>query len=215
MCPASTERMRLWLLCGLLLLGAQQLAAAGLIYARAALAPLLVERAWAATLARGGSPHKPWPWADTWPVARLQVPRLAIDQLVLTGATGNTLAFGPGLDAAGVAPGREGTAILAGHRDTHFRFLENLRAPMRLLLQLPDGRRLRYRVVGAGVVDSRRQTPAGLSAGPASLMLVTCYPFDALRPGGPLRYVVRAVAEPALPPGIQLAHHRPREVLHL
>ena len=29
---------------------------------------------------------KPWPWADTWPVARLVVPSLGIDQIVLEGA---------------------------------------------------------------------------------------------------------------------------------
>ncbi|WP_347136723.1 class GN sortase [Parahaliea mediterranea] len=188
----SLERPRSWVLLVLLSVAAQQLVAAGMIYAKAALAPVLMERAWEATLAAGGEVHKPWPWADTWPVARLRVPQLGIDQFVLAGATGNALAFGPGLDAAGARPGAPGTAVIAGHRDTHFRFLQRLRPAMSLQLELPDGRRVSYRVGDARVVDARQPQMSPATDGPAGLELVTCYPFDALQPGGPLRYVVRA-----------------------
>lgn len=191
----GADHPRPWVLLVLVLVGAQQLISAGVIYGKAALAPVLMEQAWQATLADGGRVHKPWPWADTWPVARLRLPALGIDQFVLAGASGNALAFGPGLDAAGARPGRAGTAVIAGHRDTHFRFLQRLEPAMSLYLQLPDGRSLHYRATGARVVDSRDPVPSPATDGPAALELVTCYPFDALRPGGPLRYVVRA--EPA------------------
>lgn len=206
--------VRRWLLVGLLLLGLQQLAGAGVIYAKAALAPVLMARAWQATLDDGGRVHKPWPWADTWPVARLRVPALDIDQYVLAGATGNALAFGPGLDTAGARPGDPGTAVVAGHRDTHFRFMQRLRPAMDLVLQLPDGRYLRYRVAEARVVDSRGPVSAPARRGPEALELVTCYPFDALRPGGPLRYVVRAVPGTVLPTGGH-SHRQPPGVLTL
>ncbi|TXS96763.1 class GN sortase [Parahaliea maris] len=187
----SLERCRRWLLVALCALALKELGAAGVIYAKAALAPHLMARAWQATLAEGGI-HKPWPWADTWPVARLQVPALGIDQFVLAGATGNALAFGPGLDAAGVLPGQDGTAVIAGHRDTHFRFLQQLLPAMAVRLQLPDGRRLEYRVTESKVVDTRLPVFRPAQQGAPNLELVTCYPFDAIRAGGPLRYIVRA-----------------------
>jgi sortase A len=188
------RHLRRGLLWALMLVAVQQLATAGLIYAKAALAPVLISRAWAASLERGGLPHKPWPWADTWPVARLQVPQLGVDQYVLAGASGHALAFGPGLDSAGALPGENGTAVIAGHRDTHFRFLARLAPAMRLDIQLASGRRLGYRVLDARIVDTRLPTVMPEIPGSAGLALVTCYPFDALRPGGPLRYVVRARA---------------------
>jgi sortase A len=95
------------------------------IYAKARLAQLLLERAWTRTLA-GETQVRPWPWADTWPVARLTVPAKSIDLVVLNGAYGRTLAFGPGYAESSAWPGSAGTTIVTGHRDTHFRFLRLL-----------------------------------------------------------------------------------------
>ncbi|TGD73530.1 class GN sortase [Mangrovimicrobium sediminis] len=190
------ERARRWLVSGLVVLAAQQLAAASWIHVKAALAQVLVRHAWSAALA-DGQRHKPWPWADTWPVARLRVPQLGIDQIVLAGASGNALAFGPGLDEGGAVPGSAGTAVIGGHRDTHFAFLRELRAGGPVLLQTPDGRWRYYRVAEAAVVDSRSVTAAPRREGAPVLELVTCYPFEAWLPGGPLRYVVTAMPQPA------------------
>src|SRR5690349_24074944 len=52
------------------------------IHAKALLAQVLLERAFAASLA-SGAPVKPWSWADTWPVARIEVPRLHAGQIAL------------------------------------------------------------------------------------------------------------------------------------
>jgi sortase A len=179
----------------LVLLGCQQgLTAAG-IEARAWLAPLLIERAWQRSLAVGGRALKPWPWADTWPVARLSVPGAGIDLLVLAGDSGNALAFGPGLAPYSTHPAEAGLTVLAGHRDTHFAFLQHTRAGDVLLLETADGGKYRYEVRSARVVDSTRESIV-TTGQPASLLLVTCYPFDTLRVGGPLRYTVRAVHRP-------------------
>ena len=64
------------------------------IHAKALLAQVLLERAFAQTLATG-TDVKPWSWADTWPVARVSVPRLGRSAIVLAGASGQALAFGP------------------------------------------------------------------------------------------------------------------------
>ena len=111
----------------LLLLGIQQLSSAALIQAKARLAPLLIEKAWEQTLRSGAPAVKPWPWADTWPVGRLRVEALDVDLLVLEGDSGNALAFGPGRALPSAELGSGGTAVIGGHRDTHFAFLQQLR----------------------------------------------------------------------------------------
>lgn len=188
--PRLERRRQVLVLC-LVLLGVQQLSGAALIEAKAWLAPLLIEDAWQQTLRAGTAGVKPWPWADTWPVARLQVPEQAVDLLVLAGDSGNALAFGPGHARASAPLGSNGLAVVGGHRDTHFAFLRQLQPAATLRLQLPDGALREYRVESAEVVDSHR-VALQREAGDERLLLVTCYPFDTLRVGGPLRYVVRA-----------------------
>lgn len=179
----------------LLLLGLQQVGVALLIYAKAAIAPVLVERAWTKSLQFGGLPVKPWPWADTWPVARLVVPALEESQVVLAGDSGNALAFGPGHQSASAMPGNNGLTVIGGHRDTHFRFLQNLRLGQRVGVQSGSGELRYYRVKSIDIVDA---SAGGITLRDSQdqLMLVTCYPFDAVFSGGPLRY--RVVAEPEL-----------------
>lgn len=173
--------------------GAFALGQAGYIRAKAWLAADLIERAWATSLSEDRI-ARPWPWADTFPIARLRVPALGIDQIVLAGASGRSLAFAPGhLDGTAV-PGKAGHAILSGHRDTHFRFLQDLEPGHRIDLQSRDGAWVRYRATGSQVIDSRKARFATSDRG-RHLTLVTCYPFDALDPGGPLRYLVSAEAE--------------------
>lgn len=186
-------------LAGLALLGAlYQGAGWALIQAKAWLAPVLIERAWRQTLAGAGR-VRPWPWADTWPVARLRDPERGVDLLVLAGDKGNALAFGPGHSAASAAPGAAGLAVIGGHRDTHFAFLRRVRLGDRLELELASGERRRYRVAELRVVDAPREPLPRVDAAEA-LLLVTCYPFGAVFAGGPLRYTVLAVPERALRP---------------
>ena len=189
-----TRRRGLFLAAGLLAaLGLWQLAGAGYIHAKAALAQVLLQRSWSASLAGEAQP-RPWPWADTHPVARLKVPELGIEEIVLAGANGRNLAFGPTHLAGTAAPGEAGNSILTGHRDTHFTFLRELTPGQEIQVQRPDGGWRGYRVVETAVIDARH---ARLAAGDGrpSLTLVTCYPFEAIEPGGPLRYLVYAEAE--------------------
>jgi sortase A len=158
------------------------------IHVKARLAQHLIAQAWERTLVQPGSTQKPWRWADTWPVMRLQWPAGGEDLYVLAGSTGNALAFGPGL-AFGTAAITQGASVVAAHRDTHFAFLQQLKSGDTLRVQNEQGLWSTYRVAAITVEDSR-EGPLLLDPSRDSLTLVTCYPFDAITPGGPLRYVV-------------------------
>jgi sortase A len=187
---APSVRAAVRALAVLLAVAGVALAARGLwIPAKAALAQGLLAAAWERADAGEARP-RPWPWADTWPVARLTLPGRS-PLVVLAGASGRTLAFGPGHVDGSAAPGEGGNVVVAGHRDTHFQALAGLVAGDVLELEAPGGGRRRYRVRETAVVDHRDTRPLLPSAG-ARLTLVTCWPFDAVRPGGPLRWVVVA-----------------------
>ena len=168
---------------------------AGWMGAKAALAQHLLERAWEKTLATGTA-VRPWPWADVAPMARLRVPSLERSLIVLQDASGEALAFGPGLVAGSPARAADAALAIGGHRDSHLAFLEHLPPGARLTLETRDGARHRYRVAATRIVDSSRQR-FGLARDRPGLALITCYPFRATQTGGPLRYV--AVALPVAP----------------
>ena len=192
MIQIRVHNWRLALVGILLLTAAVQFGSAARIAAKAYLAQDLIASAWHRSLESGGSIEKPWPWADTWPVARLEVPRLGVDLFVLWGAQGNALAFGPGFETASAMPGQLGATVIGGHRDTHFNFLKDVEINTLLSLQLASGESIDYQVNDIRIVDTG-QTPyiQDLNAG-SDLVLVTCYPFNTLAPGGPLRYLVTA-----------------------
>lgn len=174
----------------LLSLGFWQLGQGAYIPAKAWLAQELMQRAWTRT-GSGEVRATPWPWADTWPVARLTARSGDVDLIVLAGGSGRTLAFGPGHLSASAMPGETGNAVIVGHRDTHFRFLKDMQAGELLKLESSKGVQHLYKVIDAEIVDSRKGSLA-LDTESAMLSLVTCYPFDARETGGPLRYVVTA-----------------------
>ena len=160
------------------------------IYIKAQLAQYLLEKAWTRTL-QGEHKVKPWPWADTWPVARLESPQYGIDLIVLSGASGRTLAFGPGHVSTSAKPGQKGTSILNAHRDTHFAFLEHINEGDKIMVQQSNGTSTSYIVRAIDIVDAR-STKITNDSSESQLVLITCYPFDAIVPGGPLRYIITA-----------------------
>lgn len=177
-------------LAALLAAGAGLLLAGVWMPAKAELAQWLLNRAWNASRAAQAS-VRPWPWADTWPVARLRLPQARRPLIVLAGASGRNLAFGPAHMDGSPLPGARGVAVIAGHRDTYFRSLGRLAIGDRLEIERTDGSRYRYEITAIDVVDARDEE-LRLDVDEPMLALVTCYPFDALTPGGPLRYVVLA-----------------------
>ncbi len=170
------------------LCGMWQIGSASYIHAKAILAQVLLETAWDKTI-HGQQEVKPWPWADTWPISRLDVPRLGVDRIVLAGASGSSLAFGPGHLFGSPLPGQQGNTVIAGHRDTHFRFLKEIRQGELINLQTLTGDTIQYEVIETKIVNEK-EIEYLVSTSINKLTLITCYPFDAIRPGGPLRYIV-------------------------
>jgi len=155
----------------------------------------LLERAWRASL-DAREPVRPWPGARAVPIARLEAPGHGISWIVLSDVTRSSLARAPGHVESTASPGSSGNSVLAGHRDTHFRFLQHLQLGDLLVLVRPDGVRLDYRVEAREIFDIR--TPLLEPTDAPALTLVTCYPFGFVGPA-PQRFAVRAAYSQASP----------------
>ena len=173
--------------CGLVLFG-QGL----LIHAKAYAAQILLERAFTQSITTGEQ-VKPWAWADIWPVARIEAPRLAASAIALNGASGQALAFGPGHLQNTPKAGEAGTAVYAAHRDTHFAFLKDVRQGDLIRITRDDGKTYTYRATQMTVARWDEAQIDVYAAG-SHLVLATCYPFDAVTQG-PLRYLVYATLD--------------------
>jgi len=161
------------------------------IRARAELAQILLSRAFTVELA-SGTVVKPWPGADTWPEARIEVPRLGASAIVPAGGSGQ-LALGPAHLSRTPEAGELGIAVYAAHRDTHFAFLGRVAPGDAIVVTRRDGRVARFRATRTQVVP---WNASGIhpDAPGRQLALVTCWPLDSMLPG-PLRYVVYADLE--------------------
>lgn len=190
----TVSRLIPFLVAALCIAGLWQLGMAGSVYAKALVAEQLIQNAWQDTL-KGHSNVRPWPWADTWPVAEIRVPRLNIQHIVLSGDSGRILAFGPGLTQNQTLPGEAGVSVISGHRDTNFRFLKDIKLGEKIIIKNSMNTRS-FTVKALSVVDQRTaQINTDQHTETASLVLVTCYPFDALVAGGDLRFIVEASAD--------------------
>ncbi|WP_300482024.1 class GN sortase [Shewanella sp.] len=198
----SKGRTQRFLVVGLFLIGATLLGKGLYMQAKAHFAQYLIEQAWTKTLADGQS-HKPWSWADTYPVAKLSIYReqaansdieaeLNDSLYVLAGASGRNLAFGPSLVLSSAPAGQKGNTVIAGHRDTHFAILNGMTVGRRLSLQTLKGNNIIYEVVATQVVHET-ETQFMAPSADNRLTLITCYPFDMLQGGAELRFVVQAI----------------------
>ncbi len=165
----------------ILLLTASALTFAGQVYgaAKGVVAEILLERALRAHFG-DGERHPPWGWADMYPVALIELPDRSIRRIVLTGATGESMAFGVGWLDGTAPPNAHGNCVLAGHRDRAFAFLEDLRPGDALRLTSRSITR-EWVVRGASITNSGDAGVVQPSADDR-LTLVTCYPFDRLTP---------------------------------
>lgn len=186
---SRTSRVRLWFAALMIGAGLVLTGQATYMTLKALLAQVLLDRAFTETLARGGD-VKPWPWADTSPVARIEVPRIGASAVVLSGDSGQALAFGPGHLQSTPEPGESGTTVFAAHRDTHFVFLGAVRPGDTIVVTRRDRSVHRFRVTRVHVV---RWDQSGIDpAAPGqNLVLATCWPLDA-RAAGPMRLLVHA-----------------------
>ncbi len=160
---------------------------------KAVMAQILLDNAWTQSV-QTGAQVPPWGWMDAYPIAKIKVPALGRSAIVLNTASGQALAFGPAHMAQTPLPGRPGTSVIAAHKNTHFDFLKNIRTGDMISVELTDGSTASFKVTSASIVHKDK---SGIAArpdpsAPPALALVTCYPFDAISFGGPMRYVVMA-----------------------
>ncbi len=144
------------------------------IYTQAWLAHGLLHTAWVRTQASGRE-VKPWPWANTWPLGRLSVPRLNVEQIILARASQGTSAFALGHLDSSVLPGEIGNSVLSVHRDTYFGFLRVLKTGDILELESLRNGRWRYQVSAIYIVDKSYTSLLEPSL-TRRLTLISCYP---------------------------------------
>lgn len=167
-----------------------QLGSAAYIHVKAYVAQQLLLTAWNKTR-QGQTKVKPWSWSDTWPVARLKVPRLGEDIIILAGDSGRNLAFAPGHRFGTALPGEYGVSMVSAHRDTHFSFLKNIRTNDELIIVTPTGKATTFKVTATYVVNQKNANISLQERG-KNLVLVTCFPFEGIQANTDLRYLVYA-----------------------
>jgi sortase A len=136
---------------------------------------------------------KPWPWADTYPIAELSFLRLNKSLVVLNGGDPTTLAFSVGAVAPFNKVRSAQPFVVAGPRDSHFSFLDEVFMSDIISLADKHGRSQLYQVEAIDIVDgSTGELP--VLADDSSLVLITCYPFTNLGNdiGRDERYVITA-----------------------
>jgi sortase A len=133
------------------------------------------------------------PVADGMPLGRFEIPRLKVDDVVIEGDNDEDLRLGIGHIPGTALPGRGGNVGIAGHRDTFFRPLRNIRTGDLITLTV-SGTAYRYRVESTEVVAPERSDVLNPTPQP-HLTLVTCFPFYYVG-SAPKRFIVHALEIP-------------------
>jgi LPXTG-site transpeptidase (sortase) family protein len=108
------------------------------------------------------------------PVARLVIPKIGLDEIVLEGVSDRSMNGGPGHFPGSALPGEAGNAIISAHRDRHFRHFDNL--TIGDTIQTESGARAAtWVIVARRVVD--KDAPALFPSQDATLTLTTCWPI--------------------------------------
>lgn len=173
-------------------------------YARAALEQASLKNRWdemptlpapaPATAAIPASSRIPAGIAEGEAVARLRIPRIGLDAVVLEGISEKTLAVAPGHYPGMALPGEGGHVVLSAHRDSFFRELGRLEQGDAIELARTDGHTVPYRVARSYIVHKSNRTVI-VPRGEEVLTLITCYPF-AYVGAAPYRFVVEAFPAP-------------------
>jgi sortase A len=122
-------------------------------------------------------------------LAKLQIPRLNMSVVVLEGSDDGILKKGPGHIEETAFPGQLGNVGVAGHRDTHFRPLRNIRINDEVIVSTKAST-IRYFIDSTQIIHPTDMGILDPTPGP-TLTLVTCYPFEFIG-SAPMRFVIRA-----------------------
>ncbi len=145
-------------------------------------------------------------------IAALSIPRVQLSAIVLHGSDARTLQRGPGHLEHTAVPGDAGNIVIAGHRDSFFRPLRDIRLADDIFVQTRDGH-YHYRVTSLRVVGPREVSVIAPTS-EETLTLITCYPFWVLG-HAPDRFIVRAArVEEGAPPLLEARSLPARGWLH-
>jgi len=133
------------------------------------------------------------------PVARLVIPRVALDEIVLEGVGDDQLNAEPGHLPGTAFPGEPGNAVVAAHRDRHFNHLDALSVGDTITTE-SGALKKTWVVVGKRIVG--KDEAALFPSNDPTLTLTTCWPIRYIGPA-PERLIVTAkpLAAPATRPG--------------
>ena len=176
--------------CGLIILGLFGIAKASLMPIKAIIGQHYLEVAWKDSL-KSNKLSKPWKSADFYMVGELIVPKLKISRVILNSVSGEALAWSIGrVNNVGSSSSR-GPIILAGHRDSHMQFMSKLNIGDKIELMMTDGVLKTYEISQLEVTDRPELKTSYTSINDESLVLTTCWPFNASR-SSQQRYIVVA-----------------------
>ena len=180
----------------LIVCGALLLIASGASIARAAIARDAVRARWAeieagraVAGARLSTSGARWSSARGTPVARVMIPRLGLDEVVVEGVGDDELRSGPGHMIGSALPGDSGTSVISAHRDRHFHALRGIAVGDTVITDSERGT-VSWTVSRIRVV--RADDPALDARTTPTLMLTTCWPIRYVGPA-PDRLIVEAV----------------------
>ncbi len=124
------------------------------------------------------------------PFGKILIPRVGVSAMIAEGIDEKTLRHAVGHFPESATPNAAGTVALAGHRDTFFRGLKDIRINDLVTLETPSGK-YKYKVVRTAVVGPQH-VELVRSSSQSDLTLVTCFPFHYIGPA-PKRFIVQAM----------------------
>ncbi len=175
------------------------LAIAGLIFLflafkieiKAKVAQYLLNNAWDKTIETGDE-YEPWPGFDGYPVLKLSIPKFNLQQIVLSNTSGQSLAFGPSFHPETYLPKENKITAISSHRDSHGYYIRDLKINDFVILEDKEDKRFTYKVKNFKIVNVEDKD-LQFNKMSNELILITCYPFDAIISGTNLRYIVTLI----------------------
>ena len=176
--------------CCLIILGLVGITKASLMPIKAIIGQHYLEVAWKESL-KSNKLSKPWKSADFYMIGELKVPKLKVSRVILNSVSGEAMAWSIGrVTSLGNAIDKQ-PIILAGHRDSHMQFMSELNIGDKIELTMSDGLLKTYIISGTEVSDKPEVALSPVTLGSESLILTTCWPFNAMK-SGDQRYLIFA-----------------------
>jgi sortase A len=176
--------------CSLMFLGIFGIAKASFMPIKAIIGQHYLEAAWQESL-RNNRLSKPWKSADFYMIGKLRVPKLKVSRVILNSVSGEAMAWSIGRVTNLSHALNKQPIILAGHRDSHMQFMSELNVGDKIELTMSDGLLKTYIISGTEVSNKPEVALSPISLSRESLVLTTCWPFDAMK-SGDQRYLIFA-----------------------